>query len=82
MSAEVELISTMVEKKSWTRPPIQMEFQVCSLLNTLHLMFIEWWLFLYLGGKPLLITRLSLKVMSRRPLDFLAPMERLVAMLV
>lgn len=28
MSAEVELISTMVEKKSWTRPPIQMEFQV------------------------------------------------------
>jgi AP-2 complex subunit mu-1 len=33
MSAEVELISTMVEKKSWTRPPIQMEFQVCSLLE-------------------------------------------------
>lgn len=32
MSAEVELISTMVEKKSWTRPPIQMEFQVCSNL--------------------------------------------------
>jgi len=30
MSAEVELISTMVEKKSWTRPPIQMEFQVCD----------------------------------------------------
>jgi hypothetical protein len=28
MSAEVELISTMAEKKSWTRPPIQMEFQV------------------------------------------------------
>ena len=28
MSAEVELISTMVEKKAWTRPPIQMEFQV------------------------------------------------------
>ena len=28
MSAEVELISTMTEKKSWTRPPIQMEFQV------------------------------------------------------
>ncbi|KAJ6714841.1 AP COMPLEX SUBUNIT MU [Salix viminalis] len=27
-SAEVELISTMAEKKSWTRPPIQMEFQV------------------------------------------------------
>jgi hypothetical protein len=45
-------------------------------------MFIEWWLFLYLGGKQLLITRSSLKVMSRRPLDLLAPMERLVAMLV
>ncbi|KAF3339133.1 AP-2 complex subunit mu [Carex littledalei] len=28
MSAEVELISTMVEKKSAPRPPIQMEFQV------------------------------------------------------
>lgn len=28
LSAEVELISTIVEKKSWTRPPIQMEFQV------------------------------------------------------
>nr|GLL21773.1 AP-2 complex subunit mu [Ipomoea trifida] len=28
LSAEVELISTMTEKKSWTRPPIQMEFQV------------------------------------------------------
>ncbi|KAG0448101.1 hypothetical protein HPP92_028002 [Vanilla planifolia] len=27
MSAEVELISTMAEKKPWTRPPIQMEFQ-------------------------------------------------------
>ncbi|KAL6008477.1 AP-2 complex subunit mu [Asimina triloba] len=27
MSAEIELISTMTEKKSWTRPPIQMEFQ-------------------------------------------------------
>ncbi|KAL0329099.1 UNVERIFIED_CONTAM: AP-2 complex subunit mu [Sesamum radiatum] len=27
LSAEVELISTMTEKKSWTRPPIQMEFQ-------------------------------------------------------
>ena len=28
LSAEIELISTMGEKKSWTRPPIQMEFQV------------------------------------------------------
>ncbi|KAK2995924.1 hypothetical protein RJ640_029806 [Escallonia rubra] len=27
LSAEVELISTIAEKKSWTRPPIQMEFQ-------------------------------------------------------
>ncbi len=33
MSAEVELISTMEEKKSWTRPPIQMEFQVSNLLK-------------------------------------------------
>lgn len=32
MSADVELISTMGEKKSWTRPPIQMEFQVKNLL--------------------------------------------------
>jgi hypothetical protein len=32
MSAEVELISTMAEKKSWTRPPIQMEFQVINQL--------------------------------------------------
>ena len=31
MSAEVELISTMGEKKSWNRPPIQMEFQVILL---------------------------------------------------
>jgi hypothetical protein len=38
MSAEVELISTMVEKKSWTRPPIQMEFQVCSLLEVQKLL--------------------------------------------
>ncbi|GAA0153711.1 membrane traffic protein [Lithospermum erythrorhizon] len=28
LSAEVELISTMTEKKSWNRPPIEMEFQV------------------------------------------------------
>jgi hypothetical protein len=28
MNAEVELISTMGEKKAVTRPPIQMEFQV------------------------------------------------------
>lgn len=32
LSAEVELISAMTEKKSWTRPPIQMEFQVPELL--------------------------------------------------
>lgn len=31
MSAEVELISTMGVKKSWNRPPIQMEFQVIHL---------------------------------------------------
>ena len=30
MSAEVELISTTTEKKSTTRPPIQMEFQVSN----------------------------------------------------
>ena len=29
MSAEVELIQTMVDRKAGTRPPIQMEFQVC-----------------------------------------------------
>ncbi|KAG0593688.1 hypothetical protein M758_UG010700 [Ceratodon purpureus] len=34
MSAEVELISTMIEKKSWSRSPIQMEFQVCGNLRT------------------------------------------------
>lgn len=28
MSAEVELISSATEKMPWTRPPIQMEFQV------------------------------------------------------
>ncbi|KAI3768343.1 hypothetical protein L2E82_18936 [Cichorium intybus] len=28
LSTEVELISTIAEKKSWTRPPIQMAFQV------------------------------------------------------
>jgi hypothetical protein len=30
MNAEVELISTMDEKKAVTRPPIQMEFQVSN----------------------------------------------------
>lgn len=33
LSAEVELISTIAEKKSWTRPPIQMEFQVSYWLS-------------------------------------------------
>lgn len=33
LSAEVELISTITEKKSWTRPPIQMEFQVLGCLS-------------------------------------------------
>ncbi|MBA0611351.1 hypothetical protein Godav_012046, partial [Gossypium davidsonii] len=28
LSAEVELISIMAEKRSWMRPPIQMEFEV------------------------------------------------------
>ncbi|MBA0763715.1 hypothetical protein Gotri_013137, partial [Gossypium trilobum] len=28
LSAEVELISMMAEKRSWMRPPIQMEFEV------------------------------------------------------
>lgn len=31
MNAEVELISTMGDKKAVTRPPIQMEFQVSLL---------------------------------------------------
>jgi AP-2 complex subunit mu-1 len=38
MSAEVELISTIGEKKSWNRPPIQMEFQVTLLLKKKILM--------------------------------------------
>lgn len=33
MSAEVDLISTMGEKKTWTKPPIQMEFQVWSAIT-------------------------------------------------
>lgn len=42
MNAEVELISTMGEKKAVTRPPIQMEFQVsnqysiCIIYPTLY----------------------------------------------
>ena len=39
MSAEVELISTIAEKKSWTRPPIQMEFQVPVFLTILEYYF-------------------------------------------
>lgn len=37
LSAEVELISTIAEKKSWTRPPIQMEFQVIIILSLAEL---------------------------------------------
>ncbi|BBN00176.1 AP-2 complex subunit mu-1 [Marchantia polymorpha subsp. ruderalis] len=44
MSAEVELISTMVEKKSWTRPPIQMEFQVPMFTASgLRVRFLKVW---------------------------------------
>lgn len=35
MSAEVELISTMTEKKASTKPPIQMEFQVLNQIPAL-----------------------------------------------
>uniref|UniRef100_A0A803PNC9 MHD domain-containing protein n=1 Tax=Cannabis sativa TaxID=3483 RepID=A0A803PNC9_CANSA len=44
MSAEVELISTMTEKKSWTRPPIQMEFQVPMFTASgLRVRFLKVW---------------------------------------
>ncbi|KAJ4811574.1 AP-2 complex subunit mu [Rhynchospora pubera] len=44
MSAEVELISTMVEKKSATRPPIQMEFQVPMFTASgLRVRFLKVW---------------------------------------
>jgi len=44
MSAEVELISTMVEKKAWTRPPIQMEFQVPMFTASgLRVRFLKVW---------------------------------------
>ncbi|XP_009397662.2 AP-2 complex subunit mu-like isoform X2 [Musa acuminata AAA Group] len=44
MSAEVELISTMAEKKSWTRPPIQMEFQVPMFTASgLRVRFLKVW---------------------------------------
>ncbi|MCO5611373.1 hypothetical protein L7F22_065626 [Adiantum nelumboides] len=44
MSAEVELISTIVEKKSWTRPPIQMEFQVPMFTASgLRVRFLKVW---------------------------------------
>ncbi|KAJ0054624.1 hypothetical protein Pint_03424 [Pistacia integerrima] len=44
MSAEIELISTMAEKKSWTRPPIQMEFQVPMFTASgLRVRFLKVW---------------------------------------
>ncbi|KAJ7294308.1 hypothetical protein O6H91_Y267100 [Diphasiastrum complanatum] len=44
MSAEVELISTMAEKKAWTRPPIQMEFQVPMFTASgLRVRFLKVW---------------------------------------
>ncbi|KAG8476860.1 hypothetical protein CXB51_030333 [Gossypium anomalum] len=44
LSAEVELISTMAEKKSWTRPPIQMEFQVPMFTASgLRVRFLKVW---------------------------------------
>ncbi|GER50610.1 AP-2 complex subunit mu [Striga asiatica] len=44
LSAEVELISTMTEKKSWTRPPIQMEFQVPMFTASgLRVRFLKVW---------------------------------------
>ncbi|KAK8639989.1 hypothetical protein V6N13_138355 [Hibiscus sabdariffa] len=44
LSVEVELISTMTEKKSWTRPPIQMEFQVPMFTASgLRVRFLKVW---------------------------------------
>uniref|UniRef100_I1MVF1 MHD domain-containing protein n=1 Tax=Glycine max TaxID=3847 RepID=I1MVF1_SOYBN len=44
LSAEVELISTTTEKKSWTRPPIQMEFQVPMFTASgLRVRFLKVW---------------------------------------
>lgn len=44
MSAEVELISTMADKKSGTRPPIQMEFQVPMFTASgLRVRFLKVW---------------------------------------
>ncbi|KAK3041600.1 hypothetical protein RJ639_000734, partial [Escallonia herrerae] len=44
LSAEVELISTIAEKKSWTRPPIQMEFQVPMFTASgLRVRFLKVW---------------------------------------
>ncbi|KAL6979849.1 AP-2 complex subunit mu [Sarracenia purpurea var. burkii] len=44
LSAEVELISTMAEKKSSTRPPIQMEFQVPMFTASgLRVRFLKVW---------------------------------------
>ncbi|XP_060202245.1 AP-2 complex subunit mu-like isoform X2 [Lycium barbarum] len=44
LSAEVELILTITEKKSLTRPPIQMEFQVLmSTASGLRVRFLKVW---------------------------------------
>ncbi|KAL0287088.1 UNVERIFIED_CONTAM: AP-2 complex subunit mu [Sesamum calycinum] len=44
LSAEIELISTITEKKSWTRPPIQMEFQVPMFTASgLRVRFLKVW---------------------------------------
>jgi len=44
LSAEVELISTMVDKKAWSRPPITMEFQVPMFTASgLRVRFLKVW---------------------------------------
>ncbi|GBG83426.1 hypothetical protein CBR_g37139 [Chara braunii] len=44
MSAEVELISSIAEKKTWSRPPIQMEFQVPMFTASgLRVRFLKVW---------------------------------------
>ncbi|KAF9689684.1 hypothetical protein SADUNF_Sadunf01G0117900 [Salix dunnii] len=44
MSAEVELISKMTEKKTWMRPPIQIEFQVPMFTASgLRVRFLKVW---------------------------------------
>ena len=64
LSAEVELISTIAEKKSWTRPPIQMEFQVPKLITILLLNHVEFILFCFNAISFLEIYRKNIDVLE------------------